>query len=146
MTPPASSRRALLVYASLVISMGCGGARATAATPRTANPESVAADPATEPSSPSPTNGTARATSAEATSSASGTSAAPLLSSVPECDAYLRLYQRCESALAPAIAAGDRRDFEHERGWLDYLAGTPEVAAMPESCRAATRELQSVCP
>ncbi len=117
-----------LVFAALV---GCGATGSD-----TREPESVPAHEGAASAS-STTNGSSVATEA---------APSVMRSSVPECDAYLRLYQRCEPALAAEIASGDRRDFEHEAAWLEYLAGTPEVAGMPVACRDLMRELGSRCP
>ena len=65
---------------------------------------------------------------------------------VPECDAYLRHYQRCERTLAPSIAAGDRRSYDHERAWLDHAASSPGVADLRSLCVQMTQELQAICP
>jgi hypothetical protein len=116
----------------LALGSACGGA-----TPRPEPGGETASRP-----EPTPTNDAAERTEAPPPE----TPGSPPLSSVPECDVYLRLYERCEPTLAPSITHGDRRDFAHERAWLEYLAGTPEVAGLPMSCRNLLRELQDVCP
>lgn len=134
------TRRFRLVHglASLCL-VACGGAGPGAHEPTAPSAHEDGA------SAPSTTNESS-AVAIEGTAVSATTPAPAPLSSVPECDAYLRLYRRCEPSLAPSIAAGDRRDFVHERGWLEYLAGTPEVAGMPTACRDMTRELQAICP
>ena len=62
------------------------------------------------------------------------------------CEEYLALYKRCEPTLKPQIMAGDRRPVDAERGWVEYVAGTPERAALPAACRDMLAELKQVCP
>ena len=124
----------LALVAMVLAGLGCGSAASSA----------PAEEDSTTSSADATTNGASDTSGGEA--GASTAVVTPPLSSVPECDVYLHLYQRCEPTLAPSIAAGDRRDFEHERGWLEYMSTTPEVAAMPDACRDMTRELQAVCP
>lgn len=113
-----------------------------------AGPARSEAEPAPARSETGATNGAERVPGGDAEASHAGDHADGdvLLSPLPECDAYLRLYRRCEPALRASIAAGDRRDFEHERGWLAYLATTPEIEGMPAACRDETRGLQALCP
>jgi hypothetical protein len=61
------------------------------------------------------------------------------------CDEYLALYRDCEPKLEPEIQAGDRRDYRHERGWIEYLRDSPEGAQLPEACREMTRDLKRDC-
>ena len=132
----------LAVGVATTLAAGCRGA------PPAGEPRTSATS--TETTSSTSSNGAAATAGGEPTATPPATGAATganaPLSSVPECDGYLRLYQRCEPTLAPSIAAGDRRDFVHEAAWLEYMAGTPEVAGMPDACRDMTRELQAVCP
>jgi hypothetical protein len=97
--------------------------------------------PATTPAEVSSTNGNEAAPEPE-----SSTTIVPPLSAIPNCDMYLRLYERCEPALTQSIASGDRRAFVAERAWIEYIASTPEVAGLPDACAEMTRELQAVCP
>jgi hypothetical protein len=71
--------------------------------------------------------------------------ASPAVTGIAECDAYLALYRRCESRLAPAIAAGDLRSYEAEAASLRYFATTAERAGMPAACRAMQRDLRERC-
>jgi len=64
---------------------------------------------------------------------------------VPDCDAYLDLYRRCEARLRPAIAAGEMRSYEAEAGWLRYMATTSERPAMPAACRSMLGDLRTRC-
>jgi hypothetical protein len=68
------------------------------------------------------------------------------LTGIPVCDEYLSLYQRCEAYLEPQIMAGDRRSYAAEAASLRYFLGTPEAAALPESCRAMHDALRVDCP
>jgi hypothetical protein len=68
------------------------------------------------------------------------------ITKIPVCDEYLSLYQRCETYLKPQIMAGDRRFYAAEVASLQYSLGTPEAAALPESCRAMLDALRIDCP
>jgi hypothetical protein len=68
------------------------------------------------------------------------------ITKIPVCDEYLSLYQRCETYLKPQIMAGDRRFYAAEVASLQYFLGTPEAAALPESCRAMLDALRVDCP
>jgi hypothetical protein len=72
--------------------------------------------------------------------------AAAAVTGIPECDEYLALYSSCESYLEPEIMAGDRRFHRAEQASLVYLAGTPEVAGLPEACRGMLDALRVDCP
>jgi hypothetical protein len=65
---------------------------------------------------------------------------------IPTCDAYLALYESCEEYLKPEIMAGNRRSAHAERAWIEYIAGTPEVAALPSSCSSMLDALRTDCP
>jgi hypothetical protein len=144
------TRLALLALLALVVStLACGGASsgATADEPATTSGAATTTNGASDTTGHDDgANGASETTGDDDGATTAAVASTPPLSSVPECDAYLRLYQRCEATLAPSIAAGDRRDFVHERGWLEYMSTTPEVAAMPDACRDMTRELQAACP
>jgi hypothetical protein len=62
------------------------------------------------------------------------------------CDEYLALYERCEEYLRPEIMAGDRRFYRAERASLEYLAGTPEAASLPDACHGMLAALRVDCP
>lgn len=64
---------------------------------------------------------------------------------VPACDAYLDAYRRCEPRLAPDIASGERRSYRAERGWLEYMATTPEAAVLPEICQELLDDIEKFC-
>lgn len=68
------------------------------------------------------------------------------LTGIPVCDEYLSLYQRCETHLKPQIMAGDRRSHDAEAARLQHFLGTPEAAALPQSCRSMLDALQVDCP
>lgn len=68
------------------------------------------------------------------------------ITKIPVCDEYLSLYQRCEAYLKPQIMAGDRRFYDAEAARLQYFLGTPEAAALPESCRSMLDALRVDCP
>lgn len=64
---------------------------------------------------------------------------------IPECDAYLDLYQRCETRLEPEIMAGDRRFYKAERAQLEVLAQSPEAPSLPAACTQMLAELTPIC-
>lgn len=65
---------------------------------------------------------------------------------IPECDAYLGLYKRCEKYLEPEIMTGSRRFHHAEAASLVYHAGTSAAASLPSSCKLMLDELQVDCP
>ncbi|MCX4240749.1 hypothetical protein [Paraliomyxa miuraensis] len=68
------------------------------------------------------------------------------ITGVPDCDAYLELYARCEGFLRPQIMAGDRRFYPAEKGWLLHLAQSPEAPTLPEACAEMLDGLRTDCP
>lgn len=68
------------------------------------------------------------------------------LTGIPSCDEYLALYRRCETHLKPRIMAGDRRSHDAEAARLQYFLGTPEAAALPQSCGSMLDALRVDCP
>lgn len=64
---------------------------------------------------------------------------------VPQCDAYLELYRRCEPELAAEIAAGNRRSARAEAGWLEYVHEHERDAGLPQACEAMLTALRGRC-
>lgn len=64
---------------------------------------------------------------------------------IAECDEYLELYRACEPKLAGDVAAGQRRAYPSERGWLLHLKSSSEAPGLPASCRDMLRELRPSC-
>jgi len=87
---------------------------------------------------------TRAATTSEAPTSSEPAAAA--ITGIPICDEYLALYERCEEHLRPEIMAGDRRFYRNEEASLKHLAGTPEAASLPDSCRSMLDALRVDCP
>lgn len=65
---------------------------------------------------------------------------------VPQCDAYLELYRKCEPELAPEIAAGNRRTARAEAAWLEHFSKAEKDPGLPASCEAMLSELRKRCP
>ncbi len=57
----------------------------------------------------------------------------------------LHLYEKCEPKLRDEIAAGDRRTYRAERGWLEYTLTTPERPAMASACAENLAALRQRC-
>lgn len=64
---------------------------------------------------------------------------------IESCDEYLALYQACEPKLQAEIQGGDRRSYESERAWIEYMRDTPEGAQLGEACWDMRRALEDAC-
>jgi hypothetical protein len=65
---------------------------------------------------------------------------------VPQCDAYLELYRKCEPELAAEIAAGERRSARAEAARLEYFHKVEQDPDLPAACAAMLAELRRRCP
>lgn len=111
--------------------------------------QAPANDDAAEPvliAEPSPSERVAEDPEPSAAAPASTDATAPASTGIPECDAYLALYKRCEKYLEPEIMAGNRRFHHAEAASLEYIAGTPEAAGLPSSCKSKLDQLRVDCP
>lgn len=68
------------------------------------------------------------------------------ITGIPDCDAYLELYARCEARLRPEIMAGDRRFYAAEKASLVHLSESAEAPALPDACAGMLAELRDDCP
>src|SRR5512139_3248799 len=104
--------RRLTLFAPWALVVACASP-ATPVTPETVTPSA----PVTTEDDPAPTPAVA----------AEDAAAPAAVTGIPSCDAYLEAYRVCEPDLATEIAAGNRRKYSAEEGWVTYMKTTSEA-------------------